>query len=285
MIRLRFVAALAALGLLLGGWATYVAYFQPVPEFVGATDPAHVAAVKALVAGLSAPAGTTLDPYGTWCGGASAVCWTSTTQEPKGMASALTKTLVTMGSKVRSHQCFKPETRPILAPDGACVAALDYHGSRIDVIASSRGKSDNGGRTYLRVDSVLVTPNGNSTLDEAVEPWATAMPLPAAWTTAVTCTRPSSDGCRAYMQRATLSPVIPLPRAQVCAGVRASLRGRFFLEWDEDAPATASAQAYCQIHAHRYLSPGGKGGELVFATATSIDPTSTTLTFAVASDG
>ncbi len=283
MIRLRFVALLAAVVMLLGGYATYVAYFRPVPEFTGATDPAHVAAVRALVAALPAPAGTRLDPTGTWCGGAAAACWTSTTQQPKELASALTKTLVAMGNKVRSHQCVKPEARPIEAPAGACLATLDYHGSRIDVDASSGGRADNGGRTYLRLDSVLVTPNGNSTLDEALEPWTTTLPLPATWTTAVTCIRPENDGCRAYTQRATMSPVIHLPRAQVCAGVRASLRGRFFSEWDEDAPATASTQGYCQIHAHRYLSPGGRDGELVFARATSVDPTSTTLTLTIGS--
>lgn len=283
MIRLRFVALLGALVVLLGGYATYVAYFRPVPKFTGATDPAHVAAVKAVVAALPAPAGASLDPSSTWCDGAAAACWVSMTQQPKALASALTKTLVAMGGRVRSHECVNPEARPIEAPDGYCIVTLDYHGSRIDVDASSRGKSDNGGRTFVRVDSVLVTPSGNSTLT-ALGPWATAIPLPATWTTGVTCLRPSNDGCHAYSQPATMSPVIHLPREQVCAGVRASLRGRFFFEWDEDAPATASTQGYCQIHAHRYLSPGGKGGELVIARATSVDPTSTTLDFLVGSD-
>jgi hypothetical protein len=282
VIRLRLVTLLSAFVVLLGGYAAYVAYFRPVPEFTGATDPAHVAAVKALVAALPAPAGARLDPYGTWCDAVAAACWTSTTQQTKALASAITKSLVAMGSRVRSHQCVKPEARPIEAPDGACIATLDYHGSRIDVDASSRGKADNGGRTFVRVDSVLVTPNG-SAMTEALEPWTTAIPLPPTWTTAVTCLRPENDGCHAYTQRATMSPVIQLPRAQVCAGVRASLRGRFFFEWDEDAPATASTQGYCQIHAHRYLSPSGKDGELVIARATSVDPTSTTLTFSLVS--
>jgi hypothetical protein len=280
MIRLRFVALLGALVVLLGGYATYVAYFRPAPEFTGATDAAHVAAVKALVAALPTPAGTTLDPYGTWCDGAAAVCWTSTTQQPKALASALTKSLVAQGGKVRSHQCTDD-----VAPGGkrvdACLAVLDYHGSRIDVTASSLNKADNGGRSNLRLASLLVTPIRNSNSSAALGPWATVDPLPAAWTAGVTCSRRTEDGCRGYHRPAAGSPVIALPLAQVCEGVRASMRGRFFFGIDEDKPATASTHAYCQIVTSRQRSLGGKDGELVIVRATSVDPASTTLTFAV----
>lgn len=285
MIRLRFVALIGAFAMLLGGYRTYVAYLRPAPDFVGATDAAHVAAVKALVAGLPAPAGTTLDPYGTWCDAAAAACWTSTTQQPKVLASALTKSLVAAGSRVRSHQCVKPEARPTPAPDGTCVAVLDYHGSRIDVVASSRGKPDNGGRTLLRLDSLLVTPSGSSTRGAPLDAWATVNPLPIAWTTGVTCVTPVDDGCRLYRQPGPSSPVIALPRARVCARVRAALRGRFFVGMDDDMHATPTAHGFCRIVAHRYRSLGGKDGEVVFVAGTSAGPTSTTLSVSIGSDG
>jgi hypothetical protein len=281
MIRLRFVALLGAFVALLGGYATYVAYFRPVPAFVGATDPTHVAAVKALVAELPAPAGATLDPYGTWCDGAAAVCWTSTTQQPKAMVSALTRSLVAKGSKVRSHQCTTGED-PGGGRDVGCIAVLDYHGSRIDVTSSSPNKADNGGRSNLRVDSLLVAPTGNSNSSAALGPWATVDPLPVAWTAGVTCIRPTAGGCRGYHRPAAGSPVIALPLAQVCEGVRAAMRGRFFFGIDEDKPATPSTQAYCQIVASRHRSLGGKDAELVIVRATTVDASSTTLTFSVA---
>jgi hypothetical protein len=281
---MRLVALLGVFVLFVAGYATYVAYLRPAPAFDGATDPAHVAAVKALVAALPEPAGATLDPYGTWCDATAASCWTSTTQKPKTLVSALSQTLVAEGAKVRSHECMKPEARPIQAPDGGCTAVLDYHGSRIEVTASSRGKSDNGGRTFLRVDSPLVNPMVNSDRSSPLGPWATVDPLPAAWTTSVTCIRAADGGCRAYGQPAAVSPVIALPLAQVCARVRASLGGRYFFGIDEETPATASTQAYCQIVTHRYRSLGGKDGEGVLVRATSVDPTSTTLTFSVTSE-
>ena len=281
MIRLRFVALLGAFVVLLGGYATYVAFFRPVPEFTGVTDAAHVAAVKALVAELPTPAGATFDPYGTWCGGPAAVCWTSTTEQPKTLASALTKSLVAQGGKVRSHQCTDD-----VAPGGkrvdACMAVLDYRGSRIDVQASSLNKADNGGRTYLGLYSLLVGPSGNSNSSAALGPWASVNPLPAAWTAGVTCGRRSEDGCRGYYRHAATTPVIALPLAQVCEGVRASMRGRFFFGIDEDKPATASTHAYCEIVTSRHRSLGGKDGELVIVRATSVNPTATTMTFTVA---
>ena len=280
MIRLRFVALLGAFVVLLGGYATYYAYFRPAPEFTGATDTAHVTAVKALVAALPAPAGATLDPYGTWCDGAAAICWTSTTQQPKALVAALTRSLVARGSKVRSHRCTHD-----VAPGGkrvdACMAVLDYHGSRIDVIASSPNQADNGGRTFLRVDSLLVTPISNSNSSAALGPWATVNPLPAAWTAGVTCSRPTEGGCRGYYRPAAGSPVIALPLTQVCEGVRASMRGTFFFGIDEDKPATAATHAYCQIVTSRHRSLDGKDAELVIVRATSVDPASTTLTFTV----
>ena len=284
MIRLRFVALIAAFALLLGGYGTYVAFFRPVPAFDGATDPAHVTAVKALIAGLPAPAGSTLDPYGTWCDAAAAACWTSTTQQPKALVSELSKALVAKGTKVHSHQCFKSED-PVVQSDGhddACAAVLDYRGSRIELTASNRGQSDNGGRTFLRVDSPLVTPSGNSNSSAALGPWADVNPLPTAWTTGVTCYWPRKDGCHQYGTPRGAPPLIALPLAQVCAGVRASLRGRFFFGIDEDKPATASRHAYCEIVASLHRSLGGRDAELVIARATSVDPTSTTLTFNVA---
>jgi hypothetical protein len=280
MIRMRFVAMIGALALLLGGWATYNAWFRPTPELVGATDAPHVAAVKALVAALPAPAGATLDPYGTWCDGAGAVCWTSTSLGPKALASALTKILVAKGGKVRSDQCTDD-----VAPGGTrvdvCGAVLDYHGSRIDVTASSRNKADNGGRSYLRLASPLATPSGNSNSSAALGPWASVDPLPPAWTVGVTCTRAAADGCRGYYRSAAGSPVIASTLAGVCDGVRAAMRGRFFFGIDEDKPATASAHAYCEIVASLHRSVGGRDGELVIVRATSVDPLSTTLTFSV----
>ncbi|MDX6256274.1 MAG: hypothetical protein QOJ11_2608 [Frankiales bacterium] len=282
---MRFAVLLGAFVLFLGGYATYVAYLRPAPVFDGATDPAHVAGVKALVAALPAPAGATLDPYGTWCDAAAASCWTSTTQRPKALVSALSQTLVARGAKVRSHECRQPEARPIQAPDGGCFAVLDYHGSRLDVTASSRGKADNVGRTFLRVDSPLVTSTLISARSAALGPWASENPLPAAWTAGVTCTQPTEDGCRVYRQLAAAPPVLALPLAQVCAGVRASMRDRFFFTHDEDRPATTSAHATCHIITHRYRSLGGKDGELVSVSATSVDLASTTLRVIVAADG
>jgi hypothetical protein len=162
------------------------------------------------------------------------------------------------------------------------MAVLDYHGSRIDMIASSLNKADNGGRSYLRLDSPLVSPMVNSDRSAALGAWATVDPLPAAWTVGVTCSRPTDDGCRGYSRPAAGSPVIALPLAQVCQGVRASMRGRFFFGIDEDKPATASTHAYCEIVTSRHRSLGGKDGELVIVRATSVDPASTTLTFTVA---
>jgi hypothetical protein len=280
MIRMRFVAMIGVFVMLLGGWATYDAFFRATPEFVGATDAAHVTAVKALVAGLPAPAGATLDPYGTWCGGASAGCWTSTTQQPKPLISALTKTLVASGAKVRSHECEKPEAAPSPAPDGSCIATVDYHGSRIDVAASSLGKADNGGRDYLRIDSALVTPSGNynSNTAPALPSWASVNPFPAAWTTGMTCTKAvHSEGCRSYGQQSAASPLIALPRAQVCAAVVADLRGRYFIDMDEDLQHTG--ESFCRVVAHRFRSLVDKDGESVFVVATSVSVTSTRLSF------
>ena len=284
MIRLRFLTLLGAVVLGLGGYATYLAFLRPAPEFAGATDTAHVAAVKALVAALPASAGATLDPYGTWCDATAASCFTSTTQQPEALVSALSRTLVAKGATVRSHDCTEPQARPIQAPDGACTAVVDYHGSRLELTASSRGESDNGGRTFLRIDSPLVNPITQGNRSTSLGPWASVDPLPAAWTTGVSCIKPADDGCRAYSQRAAGSPVIALPLAEVCNGIRASLRGPFFFGIDEGKPATGSAQAYCRFYVHRYRSLGGQDGEGVFVGATSVDATSTTLTFAVTVD-
>ena len=283
MIRLRFVALLAAFVVLLGGHATYVAYFRLVPEFTGATDTTHVTAVKALVAALPTPAGTTLDPYGTWCNSASAACWTSTTQQPKALLSALSKALVSRGSKIRSHECMKPEAGPFQAPDGVCVAVLDYHGSRIDLTASSQNKSDNGGRTFLRVSSPLANPTQGSTNVQALGDWNSLHLLPASWSTGATCGKSVKNGCRQYGQRSTTSPVIALTRAQVCAEIRSALRGRFFFDLDEDV-LNEPEQPFCRIAAHRFQTVGDKDGLLVFVVATSIDPTSTRLSFSVDSE-
>jgi hypothetical protein len=284
MIRVRFVALVSGFVLFLAGYATYIAYLRPAPAFEGVTDPAHVAAVKALVTALPAPAEATLDQYGTWCDAAAAACWTSTSATPRTLIASLSQTLVARGATVRSHECVKPEARPIQAPDGACLAVVDYHGSRLDLIASSRGKSDNGGRTYVRVDSLLVNPIVNGDRSAALGPWASIDLFPAAWTTGVTCIRPVGDDCRAYRQSATVSPVIALPLSQVCDRVRADLRGRFFFGMDENTPAAGSAHAYCRMYAHRYRDLGGKDGEGVFVSATSIDATSTTLTFSATSE-
>lgn len=284
---MRFVALIGSFALLLGGYGTYITFLRPAPAFDGATDSAHVAAVKALIASLPAVQGTTLDPYGTWCDGAAAACWTSTTEQPKELASALTKLLVARGGKVRSHACVKPEARPIPAPEGGCGATLDYHGSRIDVAASSAGKSDNGGRTFLRVDSLLVTPVGSSLGGSALGPWSAVNPLTVAWTTGVTCVQSARDGCHRYSQSPAQSPVLALTRTQVCAAARASLKGRFFFAFDEDygdPVATGAAHAYCSILAHRYRGLGAKDGEMVHIVATSLSATSTTVGVTVGAD-
>jgi hypothetical protein len=271
---LRFVVLLGAFVLLLAGYGTYVAFLRPAPQFDGATDPAHVAAVKLLIAELPAPAGATLDPYGTWCDGASAACWSSTTQQPKALISAVTKALAAKGGRVRSHECAKPEARPIQAPDGGCLAVVDYHGSRIEVSASSRGKSDNGGRDFVRLSTPMVNWFQNSDRSAALGTWDSVNFLPVAWTTGITCLQSTNDGCRRYGQPKDTAPVVALTTTQVCATVRASLNGRFFFGIDEDYP-TGVTQPYCSIFAHRFRSLADKDGELVHVVAYSIDATST----------
>jgi hypothetical protein len=265
--------------LLLAGYATYAAYGRPAADFAGATDAGHVTAVKAMVATVLAPAGTTFDPYGTSCDAASTSCWTSTTLGPEAMVSALSQTLVAKGSKVRSHTCLKADDTSVQTPDGneGCDAVLDYRGSKIELTSRRSPLPDNGGRTFLRVDSPGVTPTGNRYRSTAFGPWASVDPLPAAWTTGVTCTQPTSQGCRRYSQRGNTAPALAMPLTQVCASIRAGLRDRFFFGLDVDQAASGSKPASCTIVGHRYRSVGSRDGEYLDVLATSAGPDSTVL--------
>src|SRR4051812_42861837 len=210
---------LGAFVLLVAGYATFTAYGRPGADFAGATDTAHVTAVKGMLATVATPAGTTLDPYGTLCDAASTSCWTSTTLEPAAMVSALSDMLVAKGSKLRSHTCLKADDTSVQTPDGneGCDAVLDYRGSKIALTSRRSPLPDNGGRAVLRVDSPGVTPTPNRYRSTAFGPWASVDPLPAAWTTGVTCTQPTSEGCRRYSQHGKAAPVLAMPLAQVCA--------------------------------------------------------------------
>jgi hypothetical protein len=280
VIRLRFVATLAAFVLLLAGYATYAAYTRPAPTFDGATDAAHVAAVKALIAAIATPAGSTLDPYGTRCDAASTSCWTSTSLEPTTLISEISGTLVARGAKPRSHECLKADATSVQTPDGnsGCTAVLDFRGSRIELTSSRSPIADNGGGTWLRLDSPAVTPAANRWQASAFGAWETVSPLPAAWTSGVTCTTSTNEGCRQYDQSASTSPAISAPVSQVCATIRSTMRGRYFFVLDNDRPATASRGASCTLVGHRYRSLGSHDGEYLDVVATSTGPSSTTLT-------
>jgi hypothetical protein len=67
MIKMRFMVALVAVPALIGGGYAWAALDAPGQAWVAATDPAHVAAAEAMLAGVPRPAGMTQDPYGTGC--------------------------------------------------------------------------------------------------------------------------------------------------------------------------------------------------------------------------
>jgi hypothetical protein len=105
MIRMRFmVASLAVLALIGGGFA-WAALDARGPAWVAAMDAAHVAAAKAMLAGLPGPAGMTLDAYGTGCDAPTPYCFTSNSVEPEAAFAAMTTALVARGGRVRSHTC------------------------------------------------------------------------------------------------------------------------------------------------------------------------------------
>ena len=105
---MRLVALFGAFVVLFGGYATYVGFFRPVPEFTGATDAAHVAAVKALVADLPAPAGAgspLRDPLRRTRSG----LLDQHDRAAQGAGLGYHEDLGRQGGRVRSHQCVKPE--------------------------------------------------------------------------------------------------------------------------------------------------------------------------------
>ena len=271
---MRSLALLGAFVLLCAAYATFAAYSRSAAEFRGATDAGHVAAVKALLAQVQAPAGMTQDPYGTMCDQASASCWTSTTQQPADMVGALSAALASQGGKVRSHHCLEADPAGAQTPDGAsgCEAVLDYRGSKITLTSSRSPIADNGG-TWVRADSQGVTPSGDRFRSAALGAWASVDPLPAAWTAGATCVQPSADGCRTYQSSASVA----MPLTQVCSSIRSGMRGQFFIGLDRDQPATASRPTSCTIVGHRYRSLGSKDGEYLDVVATSAGPAATTL--------
>ena len=163
MIRLRFVALLGAFALLLGGYGTYVARSsdRPRPSTAPPTRP------------TSQRSRHSLPPCRARRDDARPVRH-MVRRSRRRLLDQHHPATESIGFRVDEaarrpgrqgpdpDECLKPDTRPIVAPDGGCVATIDYHGSRIDLSASSAGKSDNGGRTFLRVDSLLVTPSGSS---------------------------------------------------------------------------------------------------------------------------
>lgn len=262
MIRMRFTVALLAVLALIGGGYAWAAFDAPAAAWVGATDPAHVAAAEAMLRSLPTPAGMTLDPYGTGCNIAGSSCLTSSSVEPEAAAAAMTKALAALGGRVRSHACGSGG----LVEHG-CAAVADYRGSRIEVGAGHNLPRPGNARTYLRLS---VSGAGRPQPPSASAPygsWNSVDPLPTAWTTGVTCTRPRAIGCSVFDQPVAASPVISAGAAEACATVRRVMEGHYYLAIDADR--TATAPAGCSLLGHRYRSAGGTDGEtlavLVFA--------------------
>ncbi|MDX6243011.1 MAG: hypothetical protein QOE76_734 [Frankiales bacterium] len=265
MIRTRFTVALVAVLALIGGGYTWAALDAPVPVWVGATDPAHVAAANAMLAVLPTPAGMTLDPYGTGCDFATLYCFTSSSVEPEAAFAATTRALVAHGGRVRSHAC---SSHGLI--EHACDAVVDYQGSGIDVVA---GHSRPGNAlTHLRLS---VTGAANPQRSPASAPygsWSSVGPLPAAWTTGTRCVTQEPTGCRRFDQPLDAAPRVAAPLAQMCAEVRSRIVGSYFLINDVNSPPSALRSASCGFFAHRFRTLGGHDGEVLVVTVQALDP-------------
>lgn len=258
MIRMRFVAMLGVFALFVAGVATYELHRRPAPAFIGATDHAHVAAAKAMLKSLSPPAGMAQDPYGTGCEIASAYCFTSSSVTPEAAAATMTTALVSVGGRVRSHVCGGARL-----VQHACEAIVDYQGSRIDLIAGPNLRRPGNASTHLRLTFSGADPSQPASASAPFGTWASVDPLPPAWTTGVTCTKPSGTGCFTFDQQIAGSPLISATTAQACATVRHAMEGRYNLAVDSDRPATATSTGGCTLLGHRYRTPGGRDGELL----------------------
>jgi hypothetical protein len=226
------MVALVAVLALIGGGYTWAALDAPGPVWVGATDPAHVAAANAMLAGLPTAAGMTQDPYGTGCDFATLYCFTSSSVEPEDAFAAMTKALVAHGGRVRSHAC---SSHGLI--EHACDAMVDYRGAGINVVA---GHSLPGNAlTHLRLSVADGDGRQRPPTSAPYGSWASVDPLPAAWTTGTRCVTQESAGCRRFEQMVGASPRVATPLAQACAEVRSRIVGSYFLINDVDSPASA----------------------------------------------
>lgn len=256
IIRKRVIAMVGVFVVLLAGLGGYEQFGRSAPAFIGATDPAHIAAATAMVKGLPAPAGMTLDPYGTSCDSAGAACFTSSSVQPEAVFATMTKTLVAHGARVRNRACGGANL-----VEHACMATVDYQGSGITVTAAHAESTD--ARTFLRLSVSGVPMMSEESGSAAYGSWDSVDPLPAAWTTGVTCAQPASMSCNSFSQRREASPVISLSSAEACATVRRVMESRYYVEQNKDLPATAYPAGGCVVHGHRYRTVGGKDGEVL----------------------
>lgn len=264
MIGTRFVVMAGTLAVLGAGVAVHVADGRSGQRFVGATDAAHVAVTKAMLAGLPTPAGLTLDPFGTACDLRASACFTSSSVEPEKASAAMTSTLVAHGARVRSHAC--PSPRMV---EHGCQVVVDYRGSGIAVTAHP-GRRGNP-HTVMRLSVSGADAPQPALAAARYGSWASVDPLPSAWTAGVTCVQPSATGCSDFRQPTAASPVVAATTAQACAAVRRVMEGRYSLAVDTDRPATASDAGGCGFFGHRYRTVGGTDGEVLAVRVTTKD--------------
>jgi hypothetical protein len=272
MIRTRFMVALVAVLALIGGGYTWAALDAPGPVWVGATDPAHVAAANAMLAGLPPAAGMTQDPYGTGCDFATLYCFTSSSVEPEDALAAMTTALVAHGGRVRSHAC---SSHGLI--EHACDAMVDYQGSGIDVVAGPSLPRPGNARINLRMSVSGADIREQSPASAAYGSWDSVNPLPAAWTTGARCVTQEPTGCRRFDQPLDAAPRVAAPLAQVCAEVRSRMAGSYYMISDVDSPASVGASASCGFFGHRFRTLGGHDGEILSVTAHALDPQHTAL--------
>jgi hypothetical protein len=258
MIRMRFVTMFSLFVVFL---ASYAAYEHRAPAFTGATDPAHVSAAKAMLKTLPTPAGMTLDPYGTGCNITGLYCFTSSSVEPEAASAATTAALVAHGGRVRSHVCGGRDL-----VEHACQVIVDYHGSRIDVMAGPNLLRPGNARTHLLLSLSGADQRQPASASAPYGSWKSVDPLPAGWTTGVTCTKPAATGCLVFDQQVLASPVIAVTAAEACSTVRRVMEGRYNLAVNADRPATATHAGGCNLFGHRYRTVGGTDGELLYVS-------------------
>ena len=264
------VALVAVLALIGGGYA-WAEHHAPGPAWVAATDPAHVAAAKAMLAGLPSQPGMTLDPYGTGCDSPTSYCLTSNSVEPEAAFAAMTTALVARGGRVRSHAC---------GSDGMdahrCAAVVDYQGSGLDVWARPSLQPGNA-RTNLALTVAGADQSQQAPAPAPYGSWHSVDPLPAGWTTGTRCVTQEPAGCRSFAQPLDASPRVALPLAQVCAEVRSRMVGSYYLSSNLDSPASVGGAASCGLLGHRFRTLGGHDGEVLSVTVRALDPQHTAL--------